>query len=317
MASVCAPGTVLQIARIQSLHAPAEAAQSLDDLASLRRGAVAGVGVVDQQRTHRSCPCISQASVALALFVPWEADVRILVANDDGIYSPGLIVLARAAARFGSVRIVAPDVEQSGMAFAVTSTRPLHHRRASVADFDAFRVDGTPADCVALGMHVWGNVDVVLSGVNLGLNVGNAMWHSGTLAAAKQGVLLGVRAIAFSAPAIERIEEYATIAPWVERVMRHLLAIDDLVLLNVNVPSQPRGMAWTRQSVRRYDGRVVATHIPTGARCSGSLRLRAANRSPAPIVTRSRPAWSRSPRFASTSPTTTRSGGRHPPRRGR
>jgi 5'-nucleotidase len=159
---------------------------------------------------------------------------------------------------------VAPDVEQSSMAFAVTSTRPLHHRPASVGDFDAFRVDGTPADCVALGMHLWGNVDLVVSGVNLGLNMGNAMWHSGTLAAAKQGVLLGVRAIAFSAPAIERIEEYATIAPWVERVMQHLLAIQDLVLLNVNVPSQPRGIAWTRQSVRLYDGRVVPTLDPNG-----------------------------------------------------
>ena len=190
--------------------------------------------------------------------------MRILVTNDDGIYSPGLFVLARAAARFGSVRIVAPDVEQSSVAFAVTSTRPLHYRRASVGDFDAFRVDGTPADCVALGLHLWESVDLVVSGVNLGLNVGNAMWHSGTLAAAKQGVLLGVRAIAFSAPAIERIDEYATIAPWVERVMAHLLTIQDLLLLNVNLPSQPKGIGWTRQSVRLYDGRVVATHDPNG-----------------------------------------------------
>ena len=190
--------------------------------------------------------------------------MRILVTNDDGIYSPGIQVLARAAARFGSVRIVAPDVEQSSMAFAVTSTRPLHHRKASVPGFEAFRVDGTPADCVALGMHLWGHADVIVSGVNLGLNVGHAMWHSGTLAAAKQGVLLGVRAIAFSAPAIEDVNEYTPIVPWLERVMGQLLAIEDLFLLNVNIPSKPRGIAWTRQSVRLYDGRVIPTHDPNG-----------------------------------------------------
>jgi 5'-nucleotidase len=190
--------------------------------------------------------------------------MRILVTNDDGIYSPGLLALAHAAARCGDVRIVAPDVEQSSMAFAVTATRPLHHRHASIAGFDAFRVDGTPADCVALGAHVWGNVDLVVSGVNLGLNVGNAMWHSGTLAAAKQAVLLGIRGIAFSAPAIEGVGDYTPIVPWIERVMRELVGRREMPLLNVNFPAKPRGIEWTRQSVRLYDGRVIPTSDPLG-----------------------------------------------------
>jgi 5'-nucleotidase len=190
--------------------------------------------------------------------------MRILVTNDDGIYSPGLVVLAHAAARFGQVRIVAPDVEQSSMAFAVTATRPLRHRHASIAGFDAFRVDGTPADCVALGTHVWGNVDLVVSGVNLGLNVGNAMWHSGTLAAAKQAVLLGMRGIAFSAPAIEGVSDYKPIIPWLERILADLIAVADRPLLNVNFPAQPRGIEWTRQSVRLYDGRLIPTKDPWG-----------------------------------------------------
>jgi 5'-nucleotidase len=190
--------------------------------------------------------------------------MRILVTNDDGIYSPGILALAHAAARFGNVRMVAPDVEQSSMAFAVTATRPLRHRHASIAGFDAFRVDGTPADCVALGTHIWGNVDVVFSGVNLGLNVGHAMWHSGTLAAAKQAVLLGMRGIAFSAPPIDGVSDYAPILPWLERVIAGLLRMQNTPLLNVNFPADPRGIEWTRQSVRLYDGRVIPTRDPMG-----------------------------------------------------
>src|ERR1043166_6692408 len=124
--------------------------------------------------------------------------MRVLISNDDGIYSPGIPALAKAAARFGDVRIVAPDVEQSSMSHAITSSRPLRFKRIHIADFDAYSVNGTPADCVALGTHRWGHVDLVLSGINLGLNLGNSCWHSGTLAAAKQAALLARREIAVS-----------------------------------------------------------------------------------------------------------------------
>jgi 5'-nucleotidase len=75
--------------------------------------------------------------------------MRILIANDDGIYSPGIVALAEVATRFGEVRIVAPDVEQSSMGHAITANRPLHYLKTGVKDFDAYRVNGTPADCVA------------------------------------------------------------------------------------------------------------------------------------------------------------------------
>jgi 5'-nucleotidase len=124
--------------------------------------------------------------------------MRILVSNDDGIYSPGLAALAEAAKPFGEVRVVAPDVEQSSAGHSITASRPLWYRPTKVIEgVDAWRVNGTPADCVALGTHQW-EADLVLSGVNLGPNLGNAMWHSGTLAAAKQAALLGVRGIAVS-----------------------------------------------------------------------------------------------------------------------
>src|SRR5580765_6454915 len=174
--------------------------------------------------------------------------MRILISNDDGVYSPGILALAKAAKRFGDVRIVAPDVEQSSMGHAITASRPLRLKRVHLDSFEAHRVNGTPADCVALGMHRWGHVDVVLSGINLGLNLGNSCWHSGTLAAAKQAALLGLRGIAFSVPVGEEEPDFQALEPWVDKVIQCLLEQESLKLVNVNFPEKPRGIRWTRQS---------------------------------------------------------------------
>jgi 5'-nucleotidase len=192
--------------------------------------------------------------------------MRILISNDDGIYSPGIAALARVAARFGDVRIVAPDVEQSSMGHAITHSRPLSYRRTPIEGFEAFRVNGTPADCVALGAHHWDRVDVVLSGINLGTNLGNAMWHSGTLAAAKQASLLGIKGIAVSTPASEREPDFSRLEPYVAQVLEVLLPDPELLLVNVNLPADPHGICWTKQSVRHYDGRVVPGEDPMGRR---------------------------------------------------
>jgi len=194
--------------------------------------------------------------------------MRILVSNDDGIHSPGLAALARVAMRFGDVRVVAPDVEQSSASHAITSARPLTYRRtAYIPGVESWRVNGTPADCVALGIHNWEQVDVVLSGINQGVNLGNGIWHSGTLAAAKQATLFGIRGIALSAPSVAANGEeldYDALAPHVERVLKFLLTDSSARLLNVNFPRAPRGMTWTRQAVRHYDGRVVPGTDPMG-----------------------------------------------------
>jgi len=194
--------------------------------------------------------------------------MRILVANDDGIYSPGLAMLARVATRFGDVRVVAPDVEQSSASHAITASRPLSYRPVTnIEGIEAYRVNGTPADCVALGVHNWKDVDLVLSGVNIGVNLGNALWHSGTLAAAKQATLFGLRGIALSTPSTWRggdEPDFEALAPHVERVLDLLIPQADARLLNVNLPPSPRGMAWTRQAVRHYDGRVVPDEDPMG-----------------------------------------------------
>jgi len=193
--------------------------------------------------------------------------MRILITNDDGIYSPGLLALARAAARFGEVRIVAPHVEQSSMGHAITSARPLSWRKTVVESFDAYRVDGTPADCVALGASQWEAVNIVLSGINLGPNLGNAMWHSGTLAGAKQAALLGLRGIALSTSIIGDEPDLARTEPYLSRVLELLLHTEtDLPLVNVNFPREPKGLMWTRQAVRHYDGHVVPGQDPMGRR---------------------------------------------------
>jgi 5'-nucleotidase len=191
--------------------------------------------------------------------------MRILISNDDGIYSPGLAALAEVASKFGDVRIVAPNVEQSSMSHAITMSRPLTYRRTPLGDFEAYRVDGTPGDCVALGAYNWDGVDLVLSGINLGTNLGNAIWHSGTLAAAKQAALLGVRGIAFSTPISESGEpDFPRLKPWVERTLRLVLAEKAMPLVNVNIPVKPEGVCWTRQSFRHYDGKILPGKDPMG-----------------------------------------------------
>lgn len=192
--------------------------------------------------------------------------MRILVTNDDGIYSPGIASLAKVATKFGEVRVVAPDVEQSSMGHAITASRPLFYKKSPITfeGIEAYRVNGTPADCVALGSHLWAKTDVVLSGINLGYNLGNSMWHSGTLAGAKQAVLLGMKGIAFSTPTGKVEPDFASLEAYVEKALKILLENRDLCLINVNLPPNPQGLRWTRQSVRQYDGKVVPGTDPMG-----------------------------------------------------
>jgi 5'-nucleotidase len=191
--------------------------------------------------------------------------MRILVTNDDGIYSPGIAVLARAAAKLGDVRVVAPDVEQSSAGHAITASRPVRFRPTRIFEgIKAYRVNGTPADCVALGAYEWDRVDLVVSGINLGLNLGNATWHSGTLAAAKQAVLLGIRGIALSAPINDEATEFPELEPWVERVLETLLRHEEPRLVNVNFPAKPHGARWTAQAADQYNGKIVQDTDPMG-----------------------------------------------------
>ena len=192
--------------------------------------------------------------------------MRILITNDDGVYSPGIAALAQVATHFGEVRVVAPDVEMSSAAQSITASRPLTVKRTPLGDIEAYRVNGTPGDCVMIGTTLWEGVTLVLSGINLGSNLGNALWHSGTLAGAKQAALLGLRGIAFSVPSPDNAEpRFEELKPWAKTVLEKLLEASDLPLVNVNFPGKaPTGIAWTSQSMRYYDGKVVPGKDPMG-----------------------------------------------------
>lgn len=184
--------------------------------------------------------------------------MRLLICNDDGVHSPGLATLAELARHFGDVLVMAPERERSSSGHAISASVPLRCRASkAVGGCPTYRVNGTPADAVALALHLWPDIDVVLSGLNAGLNLGPAAWHSGTIAAARQAALGGVRAIALSVPATIEGDD-ARVRPWIQVVLATLLdQPEGPPLVNVNVPREPRGVMWTRASTEGYDGRII------------------------------------------------------------
>jgi 5'-nucleotidase len=193
--------------------------------------------------------------------------MKILVTNDDGIYSPGLSCLAKCASKYGEVIVMAPDVEQSSMGQAITSAKPITYKKSPIhfEGMDAYRVSGTPADCVALGVHLFEDIDIVLSGINIGSNLGNSAWHSGTLSAARQAVLFGIRGIALSVSVGKNEPDFDALETFVEDSLAEVMHESTMELLNVNFPRKPEGeIVWTTQSVRHYDGKVIQQEDPMG-----------------------------------------------------
>lgn len=193
--------------------------------------------------------------------------MKILVTNDDGIYSPGLSSLAKVASQYGEVIVMAPDIEQSSMGQAITSGKPITYKKSPIhfEGIEAYRVAGTPADCVALGLHLFEGIDLVLSGINIGANLGNSAWHSGTLSAARQAVLFGVRGIALSISIGKDEPDFKMLEPFTKNALDEVVHENELKLLNINLPQYPDGeILWTSQSVRQYDGKILANKDPMG-----------------------------------------------------
>jgi len=196
--------------------------------------------------------------------------MRILVSNDDGIFSPGIKALGLAMRALGEVYVVAPDVEQSAVGHGITVRRPLrfkHTQSAGFGEIPAYRVDGTPADCVVLGVHLLGRPDLLVSGINIGVNLGLDLTHSGTVAAALEGTSLGIPSIAFSLDTSGEELDFTQAALWAERLAR-LVAEKGLpkgVLLNVNFPAGvPKGVLVTRLSTHHWEDKVVERLDPEG-----------------------------------------------------
>jgi 5'-nucleotidase len=192
--------------------------------------------------------------------------MRILVTNDDGIFSEGIKLLAAALQPLGEVVVVAPDREQSASGHSLTLSRPLRLRRIEER---WYAVDGTPTDCVSLAVQ-WLMKDdppgLVVSGINFGLNLGNDVTYSGTVSATFEGSLLGIPSVAFSQEIGERFS-FGRGAAFAGRLVRELLAggLPEGLLLNVNLPAGDiRGVRWTRLGYRRYLQTVVEKTDPRG-----------------------------------------------------
>lgn len=167
---------------------------------------------------------------------------RILVSNDDGIRSPGLLALAQALHEVGDVTVVAPERNWSAVGHTRTMHKPLRATEHILADgITAFQCSGSPSDCVALALLglVGHKVDLIVSGINEGANVGTDLLYSGTFAAAAEGWLVGISAFAISLD-ITVYRNYRPAALFAARLARALLAWPGKRpwLLNVNVPDQ-------------------------------------------------------------------------------
>ncbi|HBL25564.1 MAG TPA: 5'/3'-nucleotidase SurE [Acidobacteria bacterium] len=193
---------------------------------------------------------------------------RILVTNDDGIFSEGIKLLAEALAELGDVFVVAPDREQSAMGHALTLGRPLRMQKMGERRFS---VDGTPTDCVNLGVHsvlLDSPPDFVASGINYGLNLGDDVTYSGTVSATFEGTLLGIPSVAFSQEVAEGFS-FRPAAAFARELFRILIAerekLPKDLLLNVNIPAGPiRGLSFTRLGRRVYKQSVIEKVDPRG-----------------------------------------------------
>lgn len=184
---------------------------------------------------------------------------RILICNDDGINGPGLRPLIAAMRRMGKVTTVVPGQERSADSHSLTLHKPIRvHRLAP----DLFTLNGSPADCARLGIIeiLKGRVDLVVSGINRGYNLGEDVVYSGTVAAAREATLLEVFAIAFSQD--PDCESYGPAAAFAARLARLVLkkGIPPGVLINVNFPT-PRGGRFAGAEATRLGRRVYSQEI--------------------------------------------------------
>ena len=191
--------------------------------------------------------------------------MRILATNDDGILAPGLWTLVKELKNFAQVVVVAPDREQSGTGTAVTLRQPLRVQRVKplVAKVEAYSVGGTPADSVtlALGKLIENKIDLVISGINQGPNLGEDVLISGTVGAALQGYLHGFPALAISVATVDSqcFDNAAKFAALLaKKIETNFLPTN--ILLNVNLPTLPlteiKGIEITRLASKSHANTV-------------------------------------------------------------
>ncbi|BBE29871.1 5'-nucleotidase SurE [Tepiditoga spiralis] len=199
--------------------------------------------------------------------------MNILISNDDGIMAPGISILKSFLEKDHNVFVVAPDVERSATGHAITVRNPLWAKDVMVNNkLFGKAVNGTPADCVKLGLeaiHKDINIDLVISGINRGPNLGTDVLYSGTVSAAIEGAMNGYPSIAVSSADFTN-PNYETAAKIILDIIEKFdfKTVPEFTTLNINVPSisydEIKGIKITRQSKRRYDDYFEARKDPFG-----------------------------------------------------
>lgn len=195
--------------------------------------------------------------------------MHIMVTNDDGIHAPGIRALATALAELGTVTVVAPDRERSATGHSLTLHSPL---RVFELREGWYAVDGTPTDCVNMGIHnlLTTPPDLVVSGINHGPNLGDDVTYSGTVAAAMEANLMGIPAIAVSLATFDASDYFTDAARSALRIARQLVhrGLPTDTFLNVNIPNcteqEIAGVSITRQGKRSFIGKIVDKTDPRG-----------------------------------------------------
>jgi 5'-nucleotidase len=189
--------------------------------------------------------------------------VNILVTNDDGIHSDGLLTLRARLLEVGPVMAVAPERPRSATGHSITLHKPLRIHQVRLPDGGVgYSTNGTPSDCVVLGMiELQPKPDLVVSGINFGPNLGEDLTYSGTVSAAMEATMFDMPALAISVASYE-VADYAYAAEFAAKLVRIVAerGLPPNTFLNINVPDLPpdqiRGIAVTRQGRRRYEGRL-------------------------------------------------------------
>jgi 5'-nucleotidase len=199
--------------------------------------------------------------------------MRILVTNDDGVHSDGIFALKTELAKIGEVFVVAPERPRSAAAHAITLHKPVRLTKVALRDgSEGYAVSGTPADCVVLGaQEVMDNrVDLVVSGINHGPNLGWDVHYSGTVAAAKEAAMIGHRSIAISVASYAPEARFDVAARFAvvmaERIAENPLPIGAVVNVNVPdvAPEEILGAVITYQGPRQYVDRFERRTDPSG-----------------------------------------------------
>ncbi|MGL5741076.1 MAG: 5'/3'-nucleotidase SurE [Legionella sp.] len=194
--------------------------------------------------------------------------MRVLISNDDGVFAPGINVLAKELSTCVNIEVVAPDRNRSGASNSLTLSRPINVKKL---ENGYYSVDGTPTDCVHLAVtgFLAPEIDMVVSGINDGGNLGDDILYSGTVAAAMEGRYLGLPALAISMVG-ENIQHYETAATIARQLVMQLSThrLPSQTILNVNVPNLPleqiKGLQVTRLGTRHGAEPIIKEHDPRG-----------------------------------------------------